>query len=387
MEYMKLNDVCSIITDGTHQTPTYSESGYIFLSSKNVTNRKIDWENVKYIPEELHQQLYQRLAPQKNDILLAKNGTTGVAALVDRDDIFDIYVSLALLRPKEIVYPPYLLHAINSPYAKRQFNKSLKGIGVPNLHLKEIRETQIPVPDLDTQKNIVKILDKAQKLIDKRKEQVEACDELIKSQFIEMFGDPITNPKGWKQTALKEVAIGKLTYGSGASAVDYDGECRYVRITDITSTGDLNNDIKSPSEVDEKYLLNDGDILFARSGATVGKTLQYKEAHGKCLYAGYLIRLVPNREIVIPEYVFNYTKTDYYTKFIESNMKVVAQPNINAQQYGDLVICIPPIELQNEFAQFVQQVDKLKFKMEQSLVELENNFNALMQRAFKGELF
>ena len=189
-----------------------------------------------------------------------------------------------------------------------------------------------------------------------------------------MFGDTVINPKGWKQVTLKEVSVGKLSYGSGASAVEYDGNYRYVRITDITTTGNLNSDIKSPSEFDEKYLLNDGDILFARSGATVGKTFQYKQSYGKCLYAGYLIRLIPNRELVIPEYVFNYTKTSYYTKFIESNMKVVAQPNINAQQYGDLVICIPPLELQNEFAQFVQQVDKLKFEMEQVFKRLKDNF-------------
>lgn len=94
---------------------------------------------------------------------------------------------------------------------------------------------------------------------------------LVKSQFIEMFGDPAKNDKGWKQTTLKEVAKGKLSYGSGASAVEYDGETRYIRITDITDNGELSEDRKSPSVVDEKYLLHDGDILFARSGATVGK--------------------------------------------------------------------------------------------------------------------
>ena len=71
--YYKIEDLCSLITDGTHKTPTYSEDGYVFLSSKNVTTGKIDWENVKYIPEELHTELYKRLAPQYNDILLAKN--------------------------------------------------------------------------------------------------------------------------------------------------------------------------------------------------------------------------------------------------------------------------------------------------------------------------
>lgn len=108
-----LKDLCTMdITDGTHKTPTYVEEGYIFLSSKNVTSGVIDWDNVMYIPESLHNELYKRIAPQKNDILLAKNGTTGVAAIIDRDEVFDIYVSLALIRPDATkVLPRYLLHA------------------------------------------------------------------------------------------------------------------------------------------------------------------------------------------------------------------------------------------------------------------------------------
>ena len=176
-----------------------------------------------------------------------------------------------------------------------------------------------------------------------------------------MFGDPVENPYNWEQTTLKDIGIGKLSYGSGASACEYDGNIRYVRITDIDSNGVLNNDKVSPNAIDEKYILNDGDILFARSGATVGKSYRYKDSDGKCLYAGYLIRLVPNTELVLPDYVFYYTKTSYYERFVESNMKVVAQPNINAQQYGDLTICIPPLELQTVFLNFVKQTDKLKF--------------------------
>ncbi|MDA9057497.1 restriction endonuclease subunit S [Flavobacteriaceae bacterium] len=160
-EEKTLKEVCSVITDGTHQTPKYFDSGYIFLSSKNVTSGKIDWENIKYLDEEQHNKMYKRLAPQINDILLAKNGTTGVAAIVDVDKVFDIYVSLALLRPTEIIFPYYLLHFINSVKAKKQFNKRLKGIGVPNLHLNEIREVVINFPkSLEEQKEYANYIDK-----------------------------------------------------------------------------------------------------------------------------------------------------------------------------------------------------------------------------------
>jgi type I restriction enzyme S subunit len=142
-----LKDECFKITDGTHQTPKYYPSGYIFLSSKNVTSRKIDWEDVKFIDESQHQLMYKRVAPQVGDILLAKNGTTGVAAMVDRDVVFDIYVSLALLRSRGNVTPEYLLAFVNSPIAKEQFDKRLIGMGVPNLHLGEINQVVITYPE------------------------------------------------------------------------------------------------------------------------------------------------------------------------------------------------------------------------------------------------
>ena len=156
--WCRLPNLCKIpITDGTHQTPTYSdkEHGIPFLSSKDVTSRKIDWSKIKYITKELHEELQKRVQPCRNDILLAKNGTTGVAALVDTDKIFDIYVTLALLRPAEVIHPNYLHYVINSPFCKKQFNSHLTGIGVPNLHLNDICKTIIPLPPLFEQQRIV----------------------------------------------------------------------------------------------------------------------------------------------------------------------------------------------------------------------------------------
>ena len=162
-EEKTLQDVCSMkITDGTHKTPVYcdSEKGVKFLSAKDITAEKICWDNIKYIVPELHEELYKRLAPQVDDVLLAKNGTTGVAAIVETDDIFDIYVTLAVLRPeKSIIYPLYLLKVVNSPLCKEQFAQHLTGIGVPNLHLRDIKEVLIPLPTLPEQHEIVRLID------------------------------------------------------------------------------------------------------------------------------------------------------------------------------------------------------------------------------------
>lgn len=166
-EVVTIEDVCSLIKDGTHQTPQYTEDkekGYKFLSSKDVMTQKIDWTDIKYIPAELHKKLYATIKPQRNDILMSKNGVNyGVAAVNDTDEIFDIYVSLALLRPMEIIDPIFFRSVINNQETKRQFDSSIKGIGVPNLHLGEIKKTRIFLPPMEHQKEFVAFVDQVDK--------------------------------------------------------------------------------------------------------------------------------------------------------------------------------------------------------------------------------
>ena len=171
-DVVTIEDVCSLIKDGTHQTPQYTEDreeGYKFLSSKDVMSQTIDWTDIKYIPAELHEKLYATIKPQRNDILMSKNGVNyGVAAVNDTDEVFDIYVSLALLRPKEMIDPVFFRCVINNPETKRQFDSSIKGIGVPNLHLGEIKKTKILLPPMERQRkfvNFVKQVDKS-KVVD-----------------------------------------------------------------------------------------------------------------------------------------------------------------------------------------------------------------------------
>ncbi len=196
---------------------------------------------------------------------------------------------------------------------------------------------------------------------------MDDLDILVKSRFIEMFGSVSENKYGWPISTLGKICNKNLSYGSTASAIDYDGAVRYVRITDITDKGTLANDVKSPSKMEEKYILCDGDVLFARSGATVGKTFQYNSKDGLCVYAGYLIRLIPNADIVNPSYVYHFTQSEDYINFINNVKRGAAQPNINAQQYSSLKIVVPPIELQNQFAEFVKQVDKSKLILEKCI--------------------
>ena len=190
-EQCSLESICEFIKDGTHQTPTYTSdtvNGYKFLSSKDVVGGVIDWSRIKYIPRELHEELYARLSPRKNDILLAKNGTTGIAALVETDEVFDIYVSLALLRFKTDVDMKYILWAINSSETKRQFNHSLKGVGVPNLHLGEIKKTIIPLPPLPLQREFAAFVAKVDKLAFAARQRWDVAKKLYRAKIQEFFG-------------------------------------------------------------------------------------------------------------------------------------------------------------------------------------------------------
>lgn len=199
-EEKTLKEVCAKITDGTHQTPKYFDEGIIFLSSRNVTSGTIDWDNIKYIDEKQHLEMHKRVAPRVGDILLAKNGTTGVAAMVDRDLVFDIYVSLAHIRVLDEVTPDFMLYFINSPIAKKQFNKRLKGSGVPNLHLEEIREVEISFPKSKKEQN--KIVEKLNNFSNETKKleviyqtKINDLEELKKSVLQKAFSGELKTTK------------------------------------------------------------------------------------------------------------------------------------------------------------------------------------------------
>lgn len=188
-----INDVCSLIKDGTHQTPTYTEdrqNGFKFLSAKDVMTQKISWGDIKYIPADLHEKLHATIQPRRNDILISKNGVNyGVAAVNDTDEVFDIYVSLALLRPKvDKVNPVYFRCAINNYDTKRQFDSSIKGIGVPNLHLGEIKKTRILLPPMSQQNEFVAFVTQVNQTKSVVQKALEEAQTLFDSLMQQYFG-------------------------------------------------------------------------------------------------------------------------------------------------------------------------------------------------------
>ena len=382
-DIVALKDLCEIdITDGTHKTPTYSNEGFIFLSSKNVTSGKIDWEDIMYIPQWLHDELYKRIAPKKDDILLAKNGTTGVAAIVDKDEIFDIYVSLALIRPdKRKILPRYLLHAINSEPSKKFFDSHLKGIGVPNLHLTHIRETPINVPSFAQQQYIIDILDKLESNISLRKQQLSKLDELVKSRFIELFGE-----------CKNSVRLGdccEVHARIGWQALTRDEHMKTGDYMLITGTDFKNGEInystcvyvaKERYEMDKHIILRDNDVLITKDG-TIGKVaIVHNLPKPATLNAGVFV--VRPDERFNKEYIANVFKGPLFSDYVEASKTGATIKHLNQKHLVEFMIPVPSLDEQEAFAQFTQQTDKSKFEIQKSLEKLETLKKALMQKYF-----
>lgn len=151
-----LSEVTDLISDGTHFTPNYVDDGVKFISVKDVRKSKIDLNNTKYITLEEADKLDHRCKPQLNDVLLTKIGATfGFASTVETNERFQIFVSLALLRPNSKILPKYLEIFLNSDLAYIQYERVIKGAGVPDLHLEDIRKIKIPLPTMEEQVRIV----------------------------------------------------------------------------------------------------------------------------------------------------------------------------------------------------------------------------------------
>ena len=381
-----LSELCETeITDGTHQTPTYSDDGYIFLSSKNVTSGVIDWENVKYIPEKLHQELYARIKPQKDDILLAKNGTTGTAALVDRDEVFDIYVSLALIRPnKNKVLPEYLLYAINSRNSQLFFERHLKGIGVPNLHLTHIRETPIKIYSFDRQKKIVEELKCIDEVIRKHEQQIDIYNHLVKSRFIETFGDPNDETLSDKRKSIEDVCDN--IYGGGTPSKShkeyYIGNIPWVTPKDMKSMSIDDSQDHITSEAIEnsttKLIPKKSVLMVIRSGI-LKHTLPVAINNVEVTINQDMKAFVPS-SILTPEYLLHTFKM--MEESILSKVRGVTADNIEFIEFKKRQIFIPPIEIQNQFADFVALTDKSKHAVQQSIETLQTLKAKLMQDYF-----
>ena len=234
-----------------------------------------------------------------------------------------------------------------------------------NRHFKYIKMISLTKASLEEQSQFLSIAHQADKSgFDGRK-----------SQFIEMFGT-IDEPKV-EVKKLIDVVLSSGQYGSNTSATDYqESKPRYIRITDINDDGSLNDDIKTAEVIEDKYKLIPGDIVFARTEATVGKT--YMHETGNAIYAGYLIKYQMDELKMKPAFMKAFTHSKTYYNWVANSQKVGAQPNISAAQYDNMPVLVPQIEKQEEFLTIYHQADKSGFELRKSIEAIDKVIKSLV---------
>ncbi|MCA2660484.1 MULTISPECIES: restriction endonuclease subunit S [Microcystis] len=386
---MSLDDICEMVTDGTHASFKDSGKGFPFLTVKDMTENGLDFSGCIHISQEEYDRADAgNSAPKLGDVLFSKDGTVGKVCVVREKREFAVLSSIAILRPKkEIADSSYLGYILGFQKTIDEASKRKTGSAVRRIILKDLKQVEIPLPPLEEQRRIAAILDKADGVRRKRKEAIRLTKELLRSTFLEMFGDPVTNPKGWEIVKLEKVSE-SISYGITASADFVPTATKMLRITDIQN-GEINWEsvpFCSGDKKDiQKYSIVSGDIVFARTGATTGKSFLIRHCPENTLFASYLIRVRPS-SLISPEYLAYFFKTEFYWKQIQQNSSGSAQPGVNSSKLKELLIILPPIELQKGFARLDIFIQNNLMKMNNFLHQQDNLFNSLLQRAFRGEL-
>lgn len=269
-------------------------------------------------------------------------------------------------------------------------NKFISGTTRGKLTQGIMNNIEIPLPPLAIQRQIVAILEQAEAMKRLRAESDELTQRFLQSVFMEMFGDPVKNEKGWDVVKIRDIITGSQ-YGSSFLGSN-DGKYPILGMNNITFEGKIElNNLKYVNLTEnefEKFRLQKGDILFNRTNAPnlVGKTGLYQK-NDSFVFASYLIRLKLKTEIIAPEFLWKLLNSTYMkSKFSGMCKKAVNQANINAQELQSISIPLPPIPLQQEFTRIVEQVEGLRESQRQSAGEINLLFEGLMQKAFTGEL-
>ena len=386
---VKLGDICEVRGGYAFKSIDFQKQGIPVIRISNISDNSVLLDDKTVFVDSVSQDMLKKYSIHKGDILVALSGaTTGKFGIYEEDTEALLNQRVAKLIPSNLINNLYLYYYLNT--LRSIILQRAMGVAQPNISPKEIEDMIIFLPLLETQIKIAQILDQARRLIDKRKEQIALLDDLIQSVFYDMFGDPGLNSKEWECGRISDIIV-KTQYGTSTKANENEGEYAVLRMNNITYRG--NWDLRALKYIDldekdrKKYLVYKGEVLFNRTNSKelVGKTAVYKREEPMA-YAGYLVKAIPNNR-ANGQFIASYMNTKYIKCLLFNMAKnIVGMANINAEEFKSIKVYIPPIELQNHFAEMVENIEKQKELLNKSLAELETNFNSLMQRAFRGEL-
>ena len=293
-------------------------------------------------------------------VLVAGNGDLNVKYYNGK---FDAYQRTYIIEDNSNgkLYIPYLYYFMED-YVKELRKQAIGGV-IKYIKLGNLTEAVITVPSIDRQKEIVEVLKKVGNILENYSKKLCQLDVLIKARFVELFGDPIKNPKGWEIVTIGDV-VTEVRYGTSKPAVE-GGKYPYLRMNNLTADGHLDlNDLKYidiPDDEIEKCVVRKGDILFNRTNSIelVGKTAVF-DLPEDMVIAGYIIRVRLN-ERILPEVFSQYMNLEALKDILRSMAKgAVNQANINAQELQSIKVYIPDMGLQKQFIEMKEQVDKSK---------------------------
>ena len=284
----------------------------------------------------------------------------------------------------------------NEEYLRLAMSKSLKEIEqrtafvtVKHLSAKELNKLELDVPELTKQDKIADILSRLERVIEARKEELEELDGLIKARFVEMFGDPVTNPKGLPIVALGElsklITKGASPSWQGFSYTDDSSQTIFVTSENVRE-GYI--DLSSPKYIEDGFnekqkrsVIHKGDFLINIVGASIGRAAQFNlDCKANMNQAAALVRVNDSR--VRDKYLLTYLNSDRAQRMYDSMKSDTGRANLSLQDISDLLILLPNVEQQIEFEMFANQVDKSKFAVQKTLEQTQTLFDSLMQKYF-----
>ncbi len=322
-------------------------SKYIFETKEYLSKSAIKDSGIKVIPA--------------NTVVMSFKLSIGKTAITKED----MYSNEAIMAFKDKhvinIIPEYIFYLFKYKNWEECSNKAVMG---KTLNKATLSEIEVEICSIEKQRQIVNILDKIMSAVDGRKQELQLLDELIKAQFVEMFGDPVKNPKGWEVVTIGDI-VTEVRYGTSKPAVE-GGKYPYLRMNNLTADGHLDlNDLKYidiPDDEIEKCVVRKGDVLFNRTNSIelVGKTVVF-DLQEDMIIAGYIIRVRLNKRL-LPEILSQYMNLEALKDILRSMAKgAVNQANINAQELQSIKVYIPDMELQKQFIEMKNQVDKSKF--------------------------
>ena len=382
---VKLGDVCTIVSGTTPKSncPEYWDGNINWVTPAELNDDSdVIYESQRKITEQAVQDSSLKPFPA-GTVLLSSRAPIGKVAIAG----VEMYCNQGFknLICSDKIYNRYLYHFLKT--STEYLNSLGRGATFKEISKSIVENIAIPLPSLAEQRRIAAVMDKVSGLIAKRREQLDKLDELVKARFVEMFGDPVSNLKGWERKTIRDV-VSEVKYGTSRPAVD-GGAYKYLRMGNITFDGHLDlSDLKYidiPDSELEKCLVRKGDVLFNRTNSKelVGKTCVF-DLDEPMVIAGYIIRVRVNKK-VLPIYLSAVLNSRYGKQTLADMCKaIVGQANINAQELQDIAILIPPIELQEKFSDYAETIKKSKLTIQQSLDKLKVLQKALRQQYFGG---